>query len=78
MPHTPPIPPEQRSPGPDANGQEATRDDAAETQGLTDRRDQTTGLQSSQPGDADVNLEQQGRQGDINQNTRHQGRQQDR
>jgi hypothetical protein len=42
------------------------------------RRDQTTGLQSSEPGDGDVNLSEQGRQGNINQNTHHQGYQQDR
>lgn len=43
-----------------------------------DRRDQATGVQSAQPGDADVNTEQQGRFGDIKQNTTHQGLQQDR
>lgn len=42
------------------------------------RRDRTTGLQSEQPGDDDVNLKEQGRQGNINQNTHHQGYQQDR
>ena len=42
------------------------------------RRDAVTGLQSSQPGDDDTNLEEQGRQGNINQNTHHQGYQQDR
>ncbi|WP_334164938.1 hypothetical protein [Phenylobacterium sp.] len=65
----PPIPPEQRShPGekPDVEGS---------TQG---RRDETTNLQSSQPGDDDVNLKEQGRHGNINQNTHHQGYQQDR
>ena len=69
MSKTPPIPPEQRAvPGqqPDVEGA---------TQG---RRDEVTGLQSSQPGDDDVNLSEQGRQGNINQNTHHQGYQQDR
>ena len=80
MAHTPPVPPDQRSPGPNA----AAGHDAA-TEGVEQgkdsgigRRDETTGLQSSQPGDDDVNLKQQGRQGDINQNTHHQGYQQDR
>jgi hypothetical protein len=69
MAKAPPIPPDQRaSPG-----------DKAHIQGPnSDRRDAVTDLQSSQPGDADVNLEQQGRHGNINQNTHHQGYQQDR
>ena len=68
MSKAPPIPSEQRSFNmkADLKSQEM------------DRRDQTTELQSSQPGDDDVNLEQQGRHGDINQNTHHQGYQQDR
>lgn len=64
----PPIPADQRSPG-------KTPDIKGDSQG---RRDEKTGLQSSQPGDDDVNIEQQGRQGDIHQNTHHQGYQQDR
>ena len=64
----PPIPPEQRSYKMKAD---------LGTQKM-DRRDQTTGLQSSQPGDDDVNLKQQGRHGGIHQNTHHQGYQQDR
>ena len=54
MAHTPPpVPPDQRSPGPDASaGQDPNTDaassDAETTQGLTDRRDKTTKLQSSQ------------------------------
>ena len=40
-------------------------DDAAMSD---DRRDLATGTQSSQPGDADVNLGQQGRFGNIRQN----------
>ncbi len=69
MSKAPPIPPDQRShPGekPHIEGS---------TQG---RRDERAGLQSSQPGDDDVNLEEQGRHGNINQNTHHQGYQQDR
>lgn len=80
MAHNPPVPPDQRSPGPNAAaGQDPNTDGAAagEDAGIG-RRDATTGLQSSQPGDDDVNLKQQGRQGDINQNTHHQGYQQDR
>lgn len=79
----PPIPVDQRSPGPNASaGQDPTTDGAKSnvdaTQGLTDPRDEVTDLQSSQPGDADVNLDQQGRQGGVGQNTTHQGYQQDR
>jgi hypothetical protein len=65
----PPIPPEQRSsPGekPNIEGSDIGR------------RDRVTGDQSSQPGDDDVNLKEQGRHGNINQNTHHQGYQQDR
>jgi hypothetical protein len=65
----PPIPPEQRShPGekPQIEGDSVGR------------RDEVTDLQSSQPGDDDVNLTEQGRHGNINQNTHHQGYQQDR
>lgn len=69
MSKAPPIPPEQRA----FRGQ---RPDVEGDGG--DRRDRTTGLQSSQPGDDDVNLAQQGRHGDIRQNTTHQGHQQDR
>ena len=65
----PPIPPEQRSyPG------EKPRVEG----GDIGRRDAVTDLQSEQPGDADVNLTEQGRHGNINQNTHHQGYQQDR
>lgn len=65
----PPIPPEQRSfkgQRPDIEDQDAGP------------RDETTGLQSSQPGDDDVNLEQQGRQGNTAQNVRPQWKVQDR
>ena len=59
---TPPTPQEQRPGKDDGIG----------------RRDSKTGLQSTEPGDGDVNLKEQGRQGNINQNTHHQGYQQDR
>lgn len=69
MAKAPPIPKEQRSfQGPDADPAEGKRD----------RRDERTQLQSGQPGDADANLEEQGRYGNIKQNTTHQGHQQDR
>ncbi|MDP3868074.1 hypothetical protein [Phenylobacterium sp.] len=55
----PPIPKEQQPPG----GEKP--DIAGPTQ---DRRDEKTGLQSSEPGDGDVNLKQQGRQGNTYQN----------
>ena len=67
----PPIPPDQRA----THNPDARADVAGEGR---DRREETTDLQSNQPGDADVNLEQQGRHGGINQNTHHQGYQQDR
>ncbi len=54
----PPIPEEQTSFG----AGKGSEDQKA------DRRDLKTGLQSSQPGDDDVNLEQQGRQGNTDQN----------
>ena len=65
----PPIPPDQRArPGekPHIEG------------GHADRRDLKTGDQSRQPGDADVNAREQGRQGNTWQNTHNQGYQQDR
>jgi len=79
----PPVPPEQRSPGPQAAaGQDANTDGAktgAETtEGLKDRRDNATEVQDGQPGDAGVNTSEQGRFGGIHQNTTHQGYQQDR
>lgn len=69
MSKTPPIPKEQRS----FKGQRP--DIEGSTQGP---RDEATGVQSSQPGDDDVNLAQQGRQANTRQNLTHQGRQQDR
>lgn len=43
-----------------------------------DRRDLSTGAQSDQPGDADVNLETQGRFGNLKQNLTTQGKVQGR
>lgn len=76
----PPKPTEQRGPGPNLEGQTApgAETTTAEAQGLDDRRDRADNAQSSDPGDADVNTDQQGRFGDIHQNTTHQGHQQDR
>lgn len=58
MSKTPPIPPEQRQFGSSADGKGPP----------ADRRDLKTGLQSGQPGDADANLDQQGRFGNARQN----------
>ncbi len=55
----PPIPPEQRS-------FRGARPDVSEAH--HDRRDERTGLQSGQPGDADANLKGQGRYGNLHQN----------
>ncbi len=55
----PPIPPEQRH----------FKDERADIAGEhADRRDLKTGLQSGEPGDADANLDQQGRQANTRQN----------
>lgn len=65
----PPIPPEQRAfPGEKPNVAGRGRD----------RREDKTDLQSSQPGDDEVNLGQQGRQANVRQNTTRQGNVQDR
>ena len=59
MSKSPPIPPEQRSfrgPRPSLKGDGH------------DRRDEKTGLQSHEPGDADANLREQGRYGNLRQN----------
>jgi hypothetical protein len=61
MSSTPKIPKEQRS---FADKGATPVGDAART----DRRDRETGVQSGQPGDADVNLKQQGRFGNLKQN----------
>lgn len=61
MTHSPKIPKEQRSFG-DRGGTSMVEAMNA------DRRDISTGAQSGQPGDADVNLETQGRFGNLRQN----------
>lgn len=61
MTHAPRIPKEQRSFA-DRGGQSVQ--DAMSV----DRRDLETGVQSGQPGDADVNLDTQGRFGNLRQN----------
>lgn len=64
----PKIPTEQRSFA--DRGAQSVSDAAA-----LDRRDDATEVQTGQPGDADVNLEEQGRFGNLNQNlTTHQRR----
>lgn len=60
MSHPPRIPKEQRSFA-DHGARPVDEVDA-------DRRDLATGAQSGQPGDADVNLRQQGRFGNLQQN----------
>lgn len=55
----PPIPPEQQT-----FGKSKVADDHIE------RRDQATGVQSGEPGDADVNTRAQGRFGNLAQNVR--------
>lgn len=68
MTRRPPVPKEQRSfMGRDAAGNPES-----------DRRDLSTGLQSNQPGDADANLDQQGRFGNLRQNMTTQWKTQDR
>lgn len=62
----PPVPPEQKSFS--AKGGRGPSDH-------TERRDQKTGLQSGEPGDADTNLDQQGRQANTRQNLTPQRRQ---
>lgn len=69
MTKTPPIPEEQQAflgSEPDIADENA------------DVRDQRANIADSQPGDAGVNTEEQGRFGNIQQNTSHQGYQQDR
>lgn len=61
MSHAPKIPKEQRS--------FADKGARPLTEAMSDdRRDLATGAQSGQPGDADVNLDQQGRFGNLHQN----------
>ncbi|HWQ86071.1 hypothetical protein [Brevundimonas sp.] len=71
MTHAPRIPKEQRSYA--DRGGKAVEDAAA-----ADRRDLETGAQSGQPGDADVNLDTQGRFGNLKQNLTNQWKVQDR
>jgi hypothetical protein len=69
MSKSPPIPSEQRAfkgAKPDIEGAPG------------DRRDAKTDLQSGDPGDADANLDSQGRFGNLRQNTSHSGNVQDR
>lgn len=61
MSHAPRIPKEQRSFA--ARGARPLDDALA-----SDRRDLATGVQSGQAGDADVNLDTQGRFGNLRQN----------
>jgi hypothetical protein len=61
MTHAPRIPKEQRSFA-DRGGKPLAEAIAS------DRRDMETGAQSGQPGDADVNLDTQGRFGNLRQN----------
>ncbi len=85
----PPVPPDQRSPGPNVEGQSAPNAEghaSAESSERTaqgalkgqDGRNEVVDVASPDPGDADVNTSQQGRFGGIKQNTTHQGLQQDR
>ncbi len=71
MTHTPRIPKEQRSYA-DKGGKPAA--DA----GDSDRRDLETEIQTGQPGDADINLDQQGRFGNLKQNLTNQWKVQNR
>ena len=71
MTHAPRIPKEQRSYA-DKAGQAV--EDAADS----DRRDLETEVQTGQPGDSDVNLDEQGRFGNLKQNVTNQWKVQDR
>jgi hypothetical protein len=71
MTHAPKVPKEQRSFA-DRGGKSV--DDAMKA----DRRDLETGVQSGSPGDADVNLDTQGRFGNLRQNLTTQWKTQDR
>lgn len=68
---SPPVPKEQVRSGDD--GAPAAKDAAN-----PDRRDLETGVPSGQPGDADVNLDTQGRFGNLKQNLTNQWKVQDR
>ena len=71
MTHRPKVPKEQLS---FADKGARTTEDAMNA----DRRDLATGAQSGQPGDADVNLDTQGRFGKLKQNLTAQWKVQDR
>ncbi len=71
MSKSPPIPPQQRS-----FSAEQPRDRLRSAE--PERRDRKTGVQSPEPGDADVDLDKQGRFGDIRQNLTPQRSVQDR
>ncbi|HYD27840.1 hypothetical protein [Brevundimonas sp.] len=71
MTHRPKVPREQRSFA--DKGAQPVQDAMS-----ADRRDLSTGAQSGQPGDADVNLETQGRFGNLKQNLTTQWKVQDR
>jgi hypothetical protein len=71
MSHAPKIPKEQRSYA-DKGGQSVA--DAA----ASDRRDLGTEISTGQPGDAGVNLDEQGRFGNLKQNLTNQWKVQDR
>ena len=71
MTHAPRTPKEQRS---YADRGARSADEAMNA----DRRDLETGVQSGQPGDADVNLDTQGRFGNLRQNLTTQWKVQDR
>ena len=71
MTHAPRIPREQRSYD-DKGGL------AVEDAGDSDRRDLETEVRTGQPGDPDVNLDEQGRFGNLKQNLTNQWKVQDR
>lgn len=71
MTHAPRIPKEQRSYA-DKGVQ------AVESAADSDRRDLETEIQTGQPGDSDVNLDEQGRFGNLKQNLTNQRKVQDR
>lgn len=71
MTHAPRIPKQQRS--------YADKGDQPLEQAMhEDRRDAETEIQTGQPGDADINLDEQGRFGNLKQNLTNQRKVQDR
>jgi hypothetical protein len=72
MPKTPPVPPEQRS---FTGGEDSA---ARLNSARPDRRDLETGVQSPDPGDADVNLDTEGRFGNMRQNLQPRAKNHDR